>query len=160
MCIRDRGVFGGGVTLIEFNANFPRVFQNLKPINQTCWNMQPIMMINNDEQRNASGQAGGGAALAATDYFMNLTNVIVANAGGPLAQPPSQMPSYYTYLMENYRGKTLTQWKSLTRRWLNIVLTELPYFGYDRANHVFEVCLLYTSPSPRDRTRSRMPSSA
>ena len=24
----------------------------------------------------------------------------------------------------------------------------------------FETCLLYTSPSPRDRTRSRMPSSA
>ena len=24
----------------------------------------------------------------------------------------------------------------------------------------FYVCLLYTSPSPRDRTRSRMPSSA
>ena len=27
-------------------------------------------------------------------------------------------------------------------------------------NASFEVCLLYTSPSPRDRTRSRMPSSA
>ena len=26
--------------------------------------------------------------------------------------------------------------------------------------HLFFVCLLYTSPSPRDRTRSRMPSSA
>ena len=26
--------------------------------------------------------------------------------------------------------------------------------------HVTEACLLYTSPSPRDRTRSRMPSSA
>jgi len=25
---------------------------------------------------------------------------------------------------------------------------------------VYKVCLLYTSPSPRDRTRSRMPSSA
>ena len=25
---------------------------------------------------------------------------------------------------------------------------------------IFELCLLYTSPSPRDRTRSRMPSSA
>ena len=25
---------------------------------------------------------------------------------------------------------------------------------------ILEVCLLYTSPSPRDRTRSRMPSSA
>ena len=28
--------------------------------------------------------------------------------------------------------------------------------GYD----VYTTCLLYTSPSPRDRTRSRMPSSA
>ena len=25
---------------------------------------------------------------------------------------------------------------------------------------MFQICLLYTSPSPRDRTRSRMPSSA
>ena len=27
-------------------------------------------------------------------------------------------------------------------------------------DHIFLFCLLYTSPSPRDRTRSRMPSSA
>ena len=27
-------------------------------------------------------------------------------------------------------------------------------------NEGIEICLLYTSPSPRDRTRSRMPSSA
>ena len=27
-------------------------------------------------------------------------------------------------------------------------------------SEMFNVCLLYTSPSPRDRTRSRMPSSA
>ena len=33
---------------------------------------------------------------------------------------------------------------------------------YERINHEMEeeACLLYTSPSPRDRTRSRMPSSA
>ena len=30
----------------------------------------------------------------------------------------------------------------------------------DEAIDLFEDCLLYTSPSPRDRTRSRMPSSA
>ena len=31
----------------------------------------------------------------------------------------------------------------------------------DKANEEFiKACLLYTSPSPRDRTRSRMPSSA
>ena len=28
------------------------------------------------------------------------------------------------------------------------------------ARAAYEICLLYTSPSPRDRTRSRMPSSA
>ena len=40
-------------------------------------------------------------------------------------------------------------------------------YGYDRlgsgisaAAAINSTCLLYTSPSPRDRTRSRMPSSA
>ena len=35
--------------------------------------------------------------------------------------------------------------------------------GYDRETirkAITQSCLLYTSPSPRDRTRSRMPSSA
>ena len=31
--------------------------------------------------------------------------------------------------------------------------------GKDKNNNLYS-CLLYTSPSPRDRTRSRMPSSA
>ena len=30
----------------------------------------------------------------------------------------------------------------------------------DKINGQYKDCLLYTSPSPRDRTRSRMPSSA
>ena len=29
-----------------------------------------------------------------------------------------------------------------------------------KAKYTYGICLLYTSPSPRDRTRSRMPSSA
>ena len=38
---------------------------------------------------------------------------------------------------------------------------DMTYFpgGLDDS-HIVYVCLLYTSPSPRDRTRSRMPSSA
>ena len=32
--------------------------------------------------------------------------------------------------------------------------------GEERIRYVIGTCLLYTSPSPRDRTRSRMPSSA
>ena len=31
---------------------------------------------------------------------------------------------------------------------------------YEMKNALTTLCLLYTSPSPRDRTRSRMPSSA
>ena len=37
-------------------------------------------------------------------------------------------------------------------------LTENEYV--DKKSSEYNACLLYTSPSPRDRTRSRMPSSA
>ena len=41
-------------------------------------------------------------------------------------------------------------------------IVTIPNFGYwkVRFHLLFKGCLLYTSPSPRDRTRSRMPSSA
>ena len=49
-----------------------------------------------------------------------------------------------------------------------IVIAWIYYGGINRsvdprirgARELYENCLLYTSPSPRDRTRSRMPSSA
>src|SRR5664280_2444439 len=42
-----------------------------------------------------------------------------------------------------------------------IILTIHRFEGYSRGVFVADsICLLYTSPSPRDRTRSRMPSSA
>ena len=34
------------------------------------------------------------------------------------------------------------------------------YLCYETIKYQIDTCLLYTSPSPRDRTRSRMPSSA
>ena len=40
------------------------------------------------------------------------------------------------------------------------MLTVEQYFAQLYADTQLERCLLYTSPSPRDRTRSRMPSSA
>ena len=36
----------------------------------------------------------------------------------------------------------------------------IPQYGLELGFELFNDCLLYTSPSPRDRTRSRMPSSA
>ena len=39
-------------------------------------------------------------------------------------------------------------------------LTDKPFSAAQLKKRVYGPCLLYTSPSPRDRTRSRMPSSA
>ena len=58
-----------------------------------------------------------------------------------------------------------------TRLWTHGAQTERAvvfYHGYTNAppqykllaEQFYQACLLYTSPSPRDRTRSRMPSSA
>ena len=45
---------------------------------------------------------------------------------------------------------------------LSLDLSELPdsRFNADEEPTKYESCLLYTSPSPRDRQKSRMPSSA
>ena len=40
------------------------------------------------------------------------------------------------------------------------ILGEEVYAKITDINKKVDICLLYTSPSPRDRTRSRMPSSA
>ena len=44
---------------------------------------------------------------------------------------------------------------------LEVGLNEIKYKPSDNLEGPeYSICLLYTSPSPRDRTRSRMPSSA
>ena len=44
--------------------------------------------------------------------------------------------------------------------WRGFFAILLILFGLWSLSGIYRVCLLYTSPSPRDRTRSRMPSSA
>ena len=43
---------------------------------------------------------------------------------------------------------------------LSYVDLNFPYFGGSYSNEQIKDCLLYTSPSPRDKRQSRMPSSA
>ena len=57
------------------------------------------------------------------------------------------------------------EWLIESRRWHegsdgSSISGRLIRAGYRGARWRENVCLLYTSPSPRDRTRSRMPSSA
>ena len=48
----------------------------------------------------------------------------------------------------------------MVRRKDSLSFAEFMRGKYDLNNEEYIGCLLYTSPSPRDRTRSRMPSSA
>ena len=49
------------------------------------------------------------------------------------------------------------EWEDLRTQVRNFIGDEVLYLEEDRAHYD---CLLYTSPSPRDATLSRMPSSA
>ena len=61
----------------------------------------------------------------------------------------------FVYNRKSLRGKHLEFWQHLSgcRQWIKV--------ERDTATHeIFNTCLLYTSPSPRDLSTSRMPSSA
>ena len=58
------------------------------------------------------------------------------------------------------RVLTDTQGKRLSGWHVEVVNDELVVTDRDTSDAYQYTCLLYTSPSPRDRTRSRMPSSA
>ncbi len=131
------GIPAGAKTLIEFNANFARITQNLKPIDQACQSLQPFMMLNYDEDI--------GAGLGAQPTDASLINIQLqqfesSQVGLPNTQAPSVMPSYYNMLMERNTAQTIGQFKSLSRRWKNIPIAAgfLPYPGYDRGTHSFD----------------------
>ena len=84
-------------------------------------------------------------------------NLIVGPEGGCRA-PNAETDSgkLYEFVREN-RGFILIN----NQEKLNIPNTfTLTHDGTVYNSEEINVCLLYTSPSPRDRTRSRMPSSA
>lgn len=94
---------GGLVPLITFDAANR---DNLKPAQQNCWNMQPIMLMNLERQRPGGLQASG---RAIGDYTMRLTQYeIVPDAAGTTTnvsrKQPSQAPSYYNTLLREMGG--------------------------------------------------------
>ena len=54
----------------------------------------------------------------------------------------------------------LAQTGLVQAKWTETILDETFRSLHTKRPDLDETCLLYTSPSPRDRTRSRMPSSA
>ena len=75
--------------------------------------------------------------------FHKIPHMIAAAAGGML--------SWVIYVACGFLGNDLAQY---------LISTIIVSAYAEVMARVFKACLLYTSPSPRDRTRSRMPSSA
>ena len=81
----------------------------------------------------------------------------------------------FRFLLFGFAGVSLVFWVAIIALWhtymfprffnedkgLNSVINqEIKVSTYPILGSLVNSCLLYTSPSPRDRTRSRMPSSA
>ena len=79
---------------------------------------------------------------------------------------PSEKGPYNNSINSEFQSNLKNNWAGISRKInsTNFKKTNVEYIQFwvldnfsDDNNHP---CLLYTSPSPRDRTRSRMPSSA
>ena len=84
--------------------------------------------------------------------------------GKGYSQPAPLLPASELDLPSNMARKQLPRWPRLSEPEMVRHYTWLSKrnFGIDTGFYPLGscTCLLYTSPSPRDRTRSRMPSSA
>ena len=89
-----------------------------------------------------------------TDYYYQIVprNIVGPASGCPINQFRTATLLEYSVLRQtgisygsiSSTGNSVTSWKN----------------GNNTDDNLSNACLLYTSPSPRDRTRSRMPSSA
>eukprot|EP00656_Telonema_subtile_P031998 TRINITY_DN35070_c0_g1_i1.p1 TRINITY_DN35070_c0_g1~~TRINITY_DN35070_c0_g1_i1.p1 ORF type:complete len:118 (-),score=30.45 TRINITY_DN35070_c0_g1_i1:24-377(-) len=98
---------------------------------------QDLISSKFEARRRASPQIWGAPVNKKFVVFVDDLNMPMLEQYG--AQPPVELLRQFT----DYKG----WYDRKTREFFHIV-------------DVVLVCLLYTSPSPRDRTRSRMPSSA
>ena len=98
--------------------------------------------------------------LRYTQPIYQANTVIQLNNENQASKVLSPSNSYY---YKDDLSEKLEQLKStkFLKRALNKLPLEVSYFVEGNVlNNELYICLLYTSPSPRDRTRSRMPSSA
>ena len=145
MCIRDRNIYYVALQdLTFFTFSYLRVNFNYNNTNQAKEIFNKIL---DDE----------------TSNNMPLDIIDEAKKNFDERFQSINFETYYKDLPFNPSALSLYKWapiaeelKSLDRK---IVLNSM-ILKWDIIKDEFRNCLLYTSPSPRDRTRSRMPSSA
>ena len=72
----------------------------------------------------------------------------------------SDSDSTHTPMFHQVEGLVVNKDSTMADLKSTLILFLKEFFEIDNLKYRFRPCLLYTSPSPRDRTRSRMPSSA
>ena len=92
---------------------------------------------------------------------------IMRKSGSQKGKSPSRMIDERIKELGDWRGKMLSQLRTLIKQADPEVVEEWKWRGVPVWSHAGMICtgetyncLLYTSPSPRDRQKSRMPSSA
>ena len=87
------------------------------------------------------------------EHFRNILTVILTERTELVETADVYRTKYANYIQTFSKGDLLR-----ILNYLSKLQQELRYSNNQKLK--IEICLLYTSPSPRDRTRSRMPSSA
>ena len=85
-----------------------------------------------------------------------------SNYAGNFAQNPTIVDAQATYVRE--QAERVSVRRVYAEMTVGLIVTTLVAMFTQSTgalySYLYATCLLYTSPSPRDRTRSRMPSSA
>ena len=95
-------------------------------------------------------------------FGLNVTTTNCSNNYGPYQYPEKLIPLFLTNILHNKPlpiygdGLNIRDWLYVDdhARGIDIILEK------GKVGEMYNICLLYTSPSPRDKRQSRMPSSA
>ena len=87
------------------------------------------------------------------------------NIGGYDISPEMIKLSLVNMYLHGFSTPDIEEYDTLSsednwNKYYDVILANPPFFSPSGGIQPHKRCLLYTSPSPRDRTRSRMPSSA
>ena len=77
-----------------------------------------------------------------------------------IRRPPRSTLDRSSAASDVYKRQKWWDTKSIIPNNVNYRGDDYEAFKIEKSEKLLDACLLYTSPSPRDRTRSRMPSSA
>ena len=138
-----QGAIGQGLLLFAVPLLITNIFQQL-------YNVADTMIV---------GNYLGDQALAAVGATGAIFELVIGFALGIGAGMAIVIARYYG-ARQSKMVKQATAATFILGSFLSVLVMVLGHFGLYPLLELLGTCLLYTSPSPRDRTRSRMPSSA